>query len=183
MNPPGSVTYPSLFFLAMRSSMYTNKFIQRFWSKVDQKGVNDCWPWNAGITSRDYGQIHVRREAGKVINHKAHRVAYTLKKGPTNDLEVCHTCDNPPCCNPAHLFLGTHKENMDDRDKKGRQVVGQMYHSNGKAKCAKYSEETVKEIRRLYQEKTPKREISRRLGVPQTTVRHIIARRTWGKFE
>lgn len=97
-----------------------------FWSFVDRKGPNDCWPYVGGKRRErcnanrviDYGKYKARD--GKTWN--AHRYSWFLTNGPIPDgLMVCHTCDNPPCCNPAHLFLGTSQDNADDMVAKGRQ--------------------------------------------------------------
>jgi hypothetical protein len=90
----------------------------RFWPKVDASGGKDaCWPWLASTTSWGYGQIWVGE-----TNLGAHRVAWSLAHGcsvPAGG-HVLHHCDNPPCVNPAHLFLGTDVDNIRDRDSKGR---------------------------------------------------------------
>ena len=77
-----------------------------------------CWVWTACKTNRGYGRI-----SNKDAKHweLSHRVSYRLYVGEiTNSLHVLHTCDNPSCVNPAHLFLGTHTDNMRDRGQKGR---------------------------------------------------------------
>lgn len=87
---------------------------ERFWARVDKSG--DCWIWTASRYRRGYGQAYFE---GRY--YTAHRLAYTLTFGPVPmGICVCHHCDNPPCCNPAHLFLGTDADNMRDRDAKGR---------------------------------------------------------------
>ena len=94
----------------------------RFWSYVKQGSPNECWPWTGGTGRRGYGKFWMR---GRSI--PAHRVAYLLNKGsPGHYLSdyVCHSCDNPPCCNPAHLWAGTAQDNQDDSKTKGRTAKG-----------------------------------------------------------
>lgn len=89
----------------------------RFWAGVDRSSSDGCWPWQR---ARRNSQGHGGVWDGKRWTH-AHRVAYALTNGPIPDgMEVCHRCDNPPCCRPDHLFLGTHAENMDDMKAKRR---------------------------------------------------------------
>lgn len=88
---------------------------ERFLEKFDFS-PSGCWEWKAGLHTAGYGAISV---SGK--KEGAHRVAYELFVGPIGEgLCVLHTCDNPPCVNPEHLFLGTLVENNRDRDAKGR---------------------------------------------------------------
>ena len=88
---------------------------QRFWSKVDK--TDDCWIWTAGRTPQNYGLFYY----GPHFYELAHRAAYRLMYGaiPAGHY-ICHRCDNPPCVNPAHLFLGTAHDNNMDMALKGR---------------------------------------------------------------
>lgn len=95
---------------------YTPDEIARFWSAVDRSG--DCWLWMKSRGRGGYGRFSVHSG-----HSPAHRVAYELAKGEIPDgLLVCHSCDNPPCVNPAHLWLGTQVTNAIDMASKGRQV-------------------------------------------------------------
>lgn len=94
----------------------TEKDIARFWSKVSRGATDACWEWRASRNGQGYGEFGLRDR-----NVKAHRVSYVIANGSIqDDLDVLHTCDNPPCCNPAHLFQGTHTDNMQDMLHKGR---------------------------------------------------------------
>lgn len=88
---------------------------QLFWTKVDRSaGPEACWLWRGLAIRRGYGT-----HRGQI----ASRVSWTIAHGPIPiGLQVCHHCDNPPCVNPAHLFLGTHLDNSRDSFRKGRQV-------------------------------------------------------------
>src|SRR5215831_8862727 len=91
----------------------------RFWTKVDMSGgPQACWPWLAGIKSTGYGNFTIRHGVGRY----AHRLAWEFankRKIPTGKY-CCHTCDNPTCVNPLHLFIGYQKDNVADSIQKGR---------------------------------------------------------------
>jgi hypothetical protein len=94
--------------------------IERFWSRVDRRGADDCWPWQARCDKDGYGWFW-DSDVSKV-SIRAHRYSWMLHTGamPDASVHVCHHCDNPPCVNPAHLFVGTNKDNIDDKMRKGR---------------------------------------------------------------
>ncbi len=88
----------------------------KFWSKVAASASTECWPWVGGLFAKGYGCFPVQRKS-----YYAHRYALALRSGlDPIGLVVCHRCDNPRCCNPAHLFAGTHGDNMQDMLAKGR---------------------------------------------------------------
>jgi hypothetical protein len=148
--------------------------IDRFWELVAIAGPDDCWPWLGGWDRKDskygrfyYGNFHIR----------AHRLAYILTYGYIPEgTEICHKCDNPPCCNPAHLFAGTHQQNMSDMVAKGRLVGLKGERSNS----VKLTAQQVLEIRSMYETgKYSHLGLAHTFGVSEAAVQFIITRRTW----
>ncbi len=141
----------------------------RFFKHVTKTAT--CWEWNSGTArgGRGYG---VFRYKTRVIT--AHRVAYMLYVGdiPPN-LCVLHTCDNPKCVNPAHLFLGTQQDNMADRDNKNRQVRGE------RCVLSKLTESEVLSIRHFHKNGESGRQLARRYSVCHRTINRVIHRETW----
>jgi hypothetical protein len=89
---------------------------ERLWEKVAKGNSDDCWTWLGSFDSRGYGQFWHDKTV-----RRAHRVAFELEKGEIpNGLCVLHKCDNPLCCNPEHMRLGSQRDNMQDRYDKGR---------------------------------------------------------------
>lgn len=145
---------------------------ERFWGKVDKRGPDDCWEWGACGNSNGYGLLKVDGRMALV-----HRFSWTLAYGPIPEgLCVLHKCDNRACCNPAHLFLGTHRDNMRDRDRKGRNnaLAGERH---GMARLTK---EQVLEIRRNYKKgDVSRRELAAKHGVSPSHISDIVSERYW----
>ena len=93
-----------------------------FWARVNKSSPDGCWTW-AGALINGYGELRLRGISQSPV--RAHRVAWELTRGPIPPgMCVLHKCDNRPCCNPGHLFLGTKQDNNADRDAKGRTASG-----------------------------------------------------------
>ncbi len=93
---------------------------QRFWKHVDRRGPDECWPWTGTVSHNGYGRFWLNGR-----NTPARRFAWECANGPMPPgMLGLHTCDNPPCCNPKHIFPGTQLDNIRDRDAKGRQASG-----------------------------------------------------------
>lgn len=108
-----------------RSGPKKRPLADRFWEKVDIRGADECWPWNAGVHGSGYGSIG--DEVGQTAT--SNRVAYELSNGPLPDgMQALHTCNNRPCCNPQHLYAGTDADNSRDRVIDGSHA-GEKHHS------------------------------------------------------
>lgn len=148
----------------------------RFWAKVDKSG--DCWTWTGSRQKRGYGLFRIK---GRL--HKAHRAALMVSgiEVPAH-LCVLHSCDNPPCCNPAHLRLGTKGENNTERHAKGRTVLPP--HSRGESKAqAKLTADQVREMRRLRAEGMSYASIAEGLAVGTRHVWDVVNGRCWQHIE
>lgn len=142
----------------------------RFWSKVQKLGPNDCWNYLAGKTNR-YGRFHYR---GHHVN--AHRFAWFLSYGPIpEDLWVLHKCDNPACCNPSHLFLGTHTDNMRDMGGKNRKY--RIYGERNPA--VKLTENQVKEIKESLTNGVKQRLLAIKYKVTESNIHYIKSGKRW----
>jgi hypothetical protein len=146
----------------------------RLWEKIAVVGPDDCWEWQGALDSGGYG--HIVDESGRA--RKAHRLVMRLSGVEISDLDVCHTCDNRRCCNPRHLFLGTHLDNMRDRDRKGRTVLPPAS-PGARNSQARLSEAAVDEIRWLHAANHPPRELARAFGVSRSAITLVVNRRTW----
>lgn len=142
---------------------------ERFWEKVDKSSGEDaCWLWTGYCDNKKgYGRIRWRGRP-----HVASRVAWEIAHGiPDDDLFVLHSCDNPRCVNPAHLFLGTNQDNIDDRERKNRNRPPR----GEKHWCSKLTDSQVLEIRSRYAAgETNQRQLGREYGVSGVQIGNII---------
>jgi hypothetical protein len=155
---------------------------ERFWEKVKVESTDKCWPW-MGLLFNDgdgYGQFTMCCGGrDKIIKHRfrAHRIAYLLAYGHLpDDLCVCHTCDNPPCMNPYHLFLGTPIQNAQDRTNKQRDAKGEQH---GMHKLTTEEVLEIRHIRATQKKKISYRALGEEYGVSTTQIGWIVRRESW----
>ena len=150
-----------------------------FWARVSRRKESACWEWPDSRTKAGYGRLWIHPRL-----HYAHRVAWTITNGTIpRGLHVCHHCDNPPCVNPAHLFLGTQADNAADMVGKGR--ARNKPHPGMEHRLAKLTDDDVREIRRLYCPSPRKPSafgcpaLAKRYGVAPSLIHRIVKRQSW----
>lgn len=145
---------------------------ERFATRYAVNAASGCWEWTGKRDPKGYGVLQ-RGGGGPAVWVRAHRLAASIYiRDPLPGEVVCHRCDNPCCVNPAHLFIGTPRENTLDMLRKGRGTVGTRNAS------AKLTGRDVKIIRA--DEHTPARQLADRFGVSPKTIRNCRFGRTYG---
>ena len=155
----------------------TDKDIARFWSKIDVRGPDECWPWIAR---------HKKRGGRGIIRFQnvfiyAPRIALALKSGFLPDIKIlaCHTCDYPPCCNPAHLWWGDAAANISDAASKGR-----MHKWNGEraGELNPRAKLRPSDVVRIRSDPRTQWRIAEDYGVSRGTIRDIKTFKTWSSI-
>lgn len=152
-----------------------------FWSRVDKRSTDECWPWVGQLLTSGYGRFRVCSGDGGRL--RSHRVALALAEGePPDDKPLAlHSCDNPPCCNPRHLRWGTQGENVLDAVDRGRMVPPPVNAMRGSANpSSKLDPDRVLAIRVALASGRTQRSIAREFDVAQSTVSEINTGRKWG---
>lgn len=141
--------------------------VRAFWPKVDRRGPDECWPWTASACKKGYGRF----VAGET-KVPAHRFAWVITNGvdPDPRLGIMHSCDNPRCCNPAHLTPGTHRDNSLDMMAKGR-----WQPAPGRVKL------TAETAILIANDTRKRRELEQAFGVSRTTIKNVRSGKTWGR--
>ncbi|KKM79638.1 hypothetical protein LCGC14_1347910 [marine sediment metagenome] len=152
--------------------MYDVDVIKRFWDKVNIQLFGACWEWKAGVDKDGYGRFYLQRRW-----KPAHRVAWeiTHKRVLTSKLEhVCHECDNPPCCNPRHLYLGDSDTNIGDRVRRGRSARGEK---SGGSKLTTKEVLLIRELREV--EMLTCKVLMSRFAASKSAINKVLRRATW----
>lgn len=145
----------------------SHALLERFWENVDVKGEDECWEWTAAKTTAGYGVIYWNSE-----NTYAHRLSLELDNRPIPArFHACHKCDNPPCVNPKHLFVGSPRENMLDKVSKGRHPKGENHYA------AKLLDSEIAEMRKLVAENGIIVDIAKRFNVTSGYVVEVASNR------
>ncbi len=166
----------------------TDKELVKFWTKVAITADTDrCWNWLGASHKQGYGIITHR---GKPFG--AHRVSYFIRFNNINDnLHCLHKCDNPKCVNPNHLFLGTHQDNVSDREKKGRnnppkgdkhwvRLHPEKIKRGEDSRNSKLNTSQDLQIRELYDKNIySQRLLAKKFGVGQYCIARIVTRKSW----
>lgn len=174
-------------------------FETRFWSKVAVAGIDECWVWTAGRHTDGYGQFAIgSRKDGSARVGRAHRIAWELTWGKIPaGLKVLHNCpngDNPACCNPRHLWLGTDADNAADKAAKGRcrPATGDRHGSRTKPDRVPHGERLphsklravqIPYIRCLLKNRISQTDIARAYCVRQTSINMIAHGKSWMRTE
>jgi hypothetical protein len=146
----------------------------RFWPKV-KKLESGCWEWQGALDGHGYGVILKEGGGPPYKRVLAHRVSWLMQKGNPGDLDVLHRCDNPPCVNPDHLFLGTQSDNARDMVSKGR-----MFHGSGERNGrAKITQRQAKEIRERHKAGESYSALARAYDIGESSVGRIIRKEIW----
>jgi hypothetical protein len=158
---------------------------ERFFAMVAK--TETCWLWTGytACSGLPYGSFGLRDGTGRSVPVGAHRWSWAYHHGPIPPgLWVCHTCDVPSCVNPAHLFLGTPRENNDDKIAKGRATTTKGLQLGMRHPHARLTDDQVREMRRLHAEQGfGAKRLAKRYGVGQTTIHRVLTGETWGHVE
>lgn len=146
---------------------------KKFWLKVDKgEQPGACWEWRGARRETGYGLVRINGAL-----RRAHRVSWEIRFGViTGDYAVCHKCDNPPCVNPDHLFLGSAKDNTNDCIKKQRFCFAPLGSDHPKAKL---TADQAAEIRSMSSRGFGYRRLAKTFGVSQSAIRDLVQGKTW----
>ena len=144
--------------------------ITRFWRNVTMSGDDECWPWGGDTDADGYGVFYYHQR-----RHPAHELALSFTTGEKRlpELDTCHACDNPACCNPHHLRFDTRQSNVDDSVRRGRHPRGSQTHAT------RLDEDDVLLIRNRRANGARNVDLARDFGITPAAVTAIVHGRNW----
>lgn len=150
-----------------------------FLKKINKNSKNSCWNWKGYINPSGYGEFFCSKKNKHI---RAHRLSYSLFKGEIPEgMFVCHTCDNPSCVNPDHLWVGTPKDNVQDMIKKGRGSKPPLHREEDQHK-SKLTKKDVLKIIEIYYKGMSQNKISKIYKVNVSTINIIFRKKSWKKI-
>lgn len=158
----------------------TKADIGRFWSKVQRGTPDECWPWTASDYRDGYGQFHAGGRSPKGRPLRANRVVAFLQYGPppTPTHQALHHCDTPSCCNPSHIYWGTHADNMRDRSVRERLARGER--QRGGRRSVMLTASDIERLRATYAAGGIRQvDLGATFGISQSAVSAITRREVW----
>lgn len=167
----GSINAP----IPISQEDFPQEFLDKFWARVTMLGSNECWPWVGAVDKRSgYGLLPGVKPNGRKLNYFTHRLAYAFNKGPVPPgLIVLHSCDNPICCNPAHLSVGNDLQNSREAFERGRIRLG------AERRQSILNDRLVRHIRALRDGGSTTLQIGRKLGLNTATVYGVVSGKSW----
>lgn len=151
--------------MKLLNNQHTSPSLVDKFTLYTKESESGCLEWQAGKTKDGYGIVNFDSQS-----KLAHRVSYELFNGNVGSNCVCHKCDNPSCVNPSHLFLGIHKDNMNDMKIKGRRKGIGLGELNGRAKLADSQHDLIKAKRASGM---PLKDLAKEFNVSLTTISRI----------
>lgn len=168
----------------MSKEYYARLHIEtRFWERVDKNGpihpiCGQCWVFKK-LRKDGYGRFKINSK--QILPH---RYSYKLHYGSVNGLYVLHKCDNPSCVNPDHLFLGTHQDNVKDRENKNRGGQNKRRGENSGRSVLTYEDVlTIRKLYKPYHKLYGQKGLSKRYRVAESTINRVIRKKIWNDIK
>lgn len=154
-----------------------DEILRRLWARTEVT-ESGCRIWLGSTSSSGYGQLRIGGRSAPLA--ATHRLSFQIHRGPIPEgLEVCHTCDNPPCWAPDHLFAGTHTDNLRDMQAKGRRRPDDVLPRGVAHHDAKLTDDLVREIRIKHQQGRGYRRLAVEYGVSRSSIVAVCKNKTW----
>lgn len=146
--------------------------VTRYWALVAVAEADECWPWQGDTDANGYGVFHWR---GRMRRAHELAVSFTTGEKRPDGFDTCHSCDNPPCCNPSHLRFGTRQSNVDEMYARGRASVGERHHG------ARLTAAQVQEMRERRANGAIQKLLAADYGISEAYVSEIVNGLAWAE--